>query len=76
MLAVSKVIGKSDAARITDLQINAGIDGGNYTPGYAVIKNANPVKVALLNYVSDDTGASDDDAAVTVPAEQGQLRVK
>ncbi|QRW13940.1 glycoside hydrolase family 79 protein [Ceratobasidium sp. AG-Ba] len=74
ILALSETIGKSGASQIADLQIA----GANsiYTPAYTIVENGNPTKVALFNFVSDASGASDYEAVITVPSTQGQVRVK
>ncbi|KAJ1300657.1 hypothetical protein OPQ81_002305 [Rhizoctonia solani] len=76
MLAVSETIGSSGNAQIADLNLGVGSANAMYTPGYTIVENGTPVKVALFNYISDPTGASNYNAVVTVPAGQGQVRVK
>lgn len=41
-------------------------DQSVFTPAYAVYENNAPTKVALFNYVTDDTGASDVNAVISV----------
>jgi len=53
---MAEAMGPSGAAQVVDLALN----GGNiYTPGYAIYENDNPAKVALFNFITDPTGASD-----------------
>jgi len=74
MLAIAEAIGPTGLAQVADL--NIGGTNGIYTPAYTIVESGNPVKVALFNYVSDATGVSDYQAAVSVPAGQAQVRVK
>ncbi|KAG9126712.1 hypothetical protein FRC07_002297, partial [Ceratobasidium sp. 392] len=74
MLAISEAVGQSGKAQIADLQVGGA--NGIYTPAYTIVENNNPVKVALFNFVSDNSGTSDYEAVITVPAEQAQVRVK
>ncbi|CAE6489353.1 unnamed protein product [Rhizoctonia solani] len=76
MLAISEAIGRSGNAQVADLGLGAGSANAMYTPGYTIVESGAAVKVALFNYVSDATGASSYNAVVTVPASQGQVRVK
>jgi hypothetical protein len=76
MLGIAEAIGQSGLAQVADLQLGAGSANAMYTPGYTIVENGNPVKVALFNFVSDNTGASNYDAMVTVPATQSQVFVK
>ena len=53
---MAEILGPSGEARVLDLDAN----GGNaYTPGYAVYERGVPSRVALFNYVTDPSGASD-----------------
>ncbi|KAG6815750.1 hypothetical protein H0H87_011662 [Tephrocybe sp. NHM501043] len=55
-LVAAESIGPSNATQLLDL----GANGGNvYTPAYAFYENSNPVRVGIINYVTDPTGASD-----------------
>ncbi|KAH7333658.1 hypothetical protein B0J17DRAFT_676342 [Rhizoctonia solani] len=76
MLAISESIGRSGNAQIADLNLSTGGVNAMYTPGYTIVENGNPVKVALFNFISDTSGASNYDALVTVPVNQAQVRVK
>ena len=71
MLAIAEAIGSTGQAQIADLNVPS-----IYTPAYTIVEGGNAVKVALFNYVSDASGASDYEALVAVPAEQTQVRVK
>ncbi|KAG9102409.1 hypothetical protein FRC06_002026 [Ceratobasidium sp. 370] len=74
MLAIAESIGRSGQSQVADLQI--GGPTGIYTPAYTIVEGGNPVKVALFNFISDNSTASDYDALVSVPATQTQVRVK
>ncbi|CAE6411272.1 unnamed protein product [Rhizoctonia solani] len=76
MLAISEAIGSSGNAQIADLNLAAGSASAMYTPGYTIVEDGNPAKVALFNFVSDASGASNYDALVTVPLSQAQVRIK
>lgn len=73
-LVVAEALGSSNIAQVLDLQAN---DGNDYTPGYAIYENGQPVRVALTNFVTDPDGDSDYTASIsiggTVPA---QVQVK
>lgn len=61
-LAVAETFGTSGQSQIIDIQAN----GGNiFTPGYAVYDGGALSKVALFNYVTDPSGASDYTATIT-----------
>jgi hypothetical protein len=55
-LAVTEAIGFSGHAQVVDLQANS---NNKYTPAYAIYESGQLTKVALLNYLSDPSGASD-----------------
>lgn len=68
-LAVAEAIGSSNLSQIIDMQTSS-----LFRPAYAIYESGVPTRVALFNYASDDTGASDYQAVVTlagttVPAE-------
>jgi hypothetical protein len=73
-LVVAEALGSSNTAQVLDLQANGGND---YTPGYAIYENGQPVRIALTNFISDPSGNSDYTASIsiggTVPA---QVKVK
>lgn len=62
-IAVAETFGRSGKAQIIDLQAN----GNNmFTPGYAVYDGGSLARVALFNYMTDPTGASDYMATISV----------
>jgi hypothetical protein len=54
-LAVAEALGNSNTSQIVDLQANA---DNIYTPAYAIYEDGECARLALLNYVTDPTGAS------------------
>jgi hypothetical protein len=53
---MAELFGSSNNSQIVDL----GADGYNeFHPGYAVYENGVPTRVALINFVSDESGAHD-----------------
>ncbi|KAG9040129.1 hypothetical protein FRB95_000058 [Tulasnella sp. JGI-2019a] len=60
-LAVAEAIGSSNLSQITDMNTDS-----LFRPAYAVYEAGVPTRVALFNYASDDTGASDYQAVVTI----------
>ncbi|KAG1777941.1 glycoside hydrolase family 79 protein [Suillus placidus] len=73
-LVVAEALGSSNTAQVLDLQANGGND---YTPGYAIYENGQPVRIALTNFITDPSGNNDYTASIsiggTVPA---QVKVK
>ncbi|KAG0694605.1 glycoside hydrolase family 79 protein [Suillus ampliporus] len=69
-LVVAEALGSSNTAQVLDLQANGGND---YTPGYAIYENGQPVRVALTNFITDPSGNNDYTASIsiggTVPAQ-------
>ncbi|GLB44465.1 putative glycosyl hydrolase family 79 C-terminal beta domain [Lyophyllum shimeji] len=55
-LAVAETLGFSNTSQIMDLNANG---GDVHTPAYAVYENGNPVRVGIVNFVTDPSGASD-----------------
>jgi hypothetical protein len=62
-LVVAEALGSSNTAQVLDLQANGGSD---YTPGYAIYENGQPVRVALTNFISDPSGNSDYTASISI----------
>ena len=61
-IVLAETFGKSANSQILDIQAN----GNNiYTPGYAVYESGALSKVALFNYITDSSGASDYTATIT-----------
>lgn len=63
ILAVSEALGSSNQSQVIDLFAN----GDNpYTPGYAIYERGTLARVALFNYMTDQTGLSDYTASISV----------
>ncbi|KAG8865302.1 hypothetical protein FRB96_000192 [Tulasnella sp. 330] len=60
-LAVAETFGSSNASQIVDMNLPS-----EFRPGYAIYEDGLPTRVALINYASDDTGASDYDAVIQI----------
>lgn len=78
---MAEVLGRSDQSQVIDLNVN---NGNPSTPGYAIYENGTPMKVALFNYLDDDSGAHDLSVAISIGGGQtgqptstpGSVRVK
>ncbi|KAG2129513.1 glycoside hydrolase family 79 protein [Suillus bovinus] len=62
-IAIAEAFGPSGNAQIIDLQANT---DSMLTPAYAIYENGTPVRMVLLNYVSDPSGASDYTATISI----------
>lgn len=62
-LAVAEALGSSNKSQVLDLQAN---DGNIYTPAYGIYEDGVPTRVALFNYITDETGGSDYTASISV----------
>jgi len=62
-LVMSEILGRSNQSQVVELGVN---DANPSTPGYAIYENGNPMKVALVNYLDDDTGAHDLNVAISI----------
>ncbi|KAJ7434772.1 glycoside hydrolase family 79 protein [Mycena galericulata] len=67
-LAMAEAIGPSNTTQVLDLQLNG---DNEFTPGYGIYENGNPVRVALFNYITDPSGASDVTAVISVASAAG-----
>ncbi|CCM01660.1 uncharacterized protein FIBRA_03722 [Fibroporia radiculosa] len=63
VLAVAETLGPTNNSQIVDLEANA---NNNYTPGYAVYENGALARIALLNYMTDPSGANSYTATISV----------
>ncbi|KIM56993.1 glycoside hydrolase family 79 protein [Scleroderma citrinum Foug A] len=72
-LFVTEALGSSNVSQVLDLNMNG---GNQFTPGYAIYENGEPTRVALLNYVSDPTGASDYTASISLVGATTPAQVK
>ncbi|KAJ7126148.1 glycoside hydrolase family 79 protein [Mycena epipterygia] len=62
-LISAEVFGKTNTSQILDL---LGNDANIYTPQYAIYENGALARVALFNYITDPTGATDYTATISV----------
>jgi len=60
---MAEILGSSNQSQVLDLQAN---DGYQYTPAFGIYENGNPVRVVLINFVSDPSGNSDLTVALSV----------
>jgi len=73
-LVVAETIGSSNKSQIVDLNANNAYE---FTPAYAVYEDGTPLRVALFNFVTDPSGASDYTATISVgDSTPGQVKVK
>lgn len=63
VLAVSETLGPTNTSQVIDLYANGNND---YTPGYAIYENGALARLALLNYMTDPSGANDYNATVSL----------
>ncbi|KAG2361075.1 glycoside hydrolase family 79 protein [Suillus spraguei] len=63
VIVITEAFGPSGNAQIIDLQANT---NNMFTPAYAIYENGAPVRLVLLNYVSDPSRASDYTATISI----------
>ncbi|KZT00169.1 glycoside hydrolase family 79 protein [Laetiporus sulphureus 93-53] len=63
VLAVAETLGSSNHSQIIDLASNGDND---YTPGYAVYENGTLMWLALINFMTDPSGANDYTVTISV----------
>lgn len=61
-LIMSEVLGSSNASQVVDLNLNGNVN----TPGYAIYEGGNPTRVALFNFITDPSGASNYTAQIAI----------
>src|ERR1700761_4056140 len=62
-LVMAEAMGPSNTTQVLDLQAN---NNNEFTPAYAIYEAGDPVRVALFNYITDASGASDVTAVISV----------
>ncbi|KXN92551.1 hypothetical protein AN958_05406 [Leucoagaricus sp. SymC.cos] len=62
-LVMAEVLGASNKSQVLDLGANS---GNQFTPAFAIYEDGNPVRVVLINFVSDSSGNSDLTAAISI----------
>jgi Glycosyl hydrolase family 79 C-terminal beta domain len=72
-LIVAEAFGLSNTSQILDLEANT---ANMFTPAYAIYEGGNLARVALFNYISDPTGASQYTATINVQGAPAEVKVK
>ncbi|KDR78254.1 hypothetical protein GALMADRAFT_266767 [Galerina marginata CBS 339.88] len=67
-LVMAEALGPGNNTQVLDLAANA---NNIFSPAYAIYDNGNLVRVLLINYATDSTGATDLQVALTVNGGQG-----
>ncbi|KAF8509965.1 glycoside hydrolase family 79 protein [Gautieria morchelliformis] len=62
-LIIAETLGSSNQSQVVDLFMNS---NNIYTPGYAIYENGTPTRVALFNFITDPSGASNYTASISV----------
>ncbi|KAF5339473.1 hypothetical protein D9758_015323 [Tetrapyrgos nigripes] len=62
-LVMAEALGTTGSAQVIDLSAN---DGNDYTPAYAIYENDVPVRVALINFMTDNSGTSAYTASISI----------
>jgi len=62
-LIMSEVLGSSNASQVVDLNMNG---NNQFTPGYAIYEGGSPTRLALFNFISDPSGASNYTAQIAI----------
>ncbi|KAI0772366.1 glycoside hydrolase family 79 protein [Trametes elegans] len=60
---VAEAIGQTNTSQVKDLNPN---DGNEFTPAFAIYENGNLARIALINFLSDASGANDYTATIYV----------
>lgn len=60
---MAEVMGASNKSQILDLNANS---NNTFTPAYGIYEDGKPERVALINFVTDASGASDITASISV----------
>ena len=63
VVVAAETLGRSGNAQIVDLGANS---ANQYTPGYAIYESGSLARVALFNYITDPSGASDYTATISI----------
>lgn len=63
VLVVAESFGSSNNSRIINLGQNS---GNEFTPGYAIYENDKLTRLALINFMTDPTGANDYTVTISV----------
>ncbi|KAJ6482192.1 glycoside hydrolase family 79 protein [Mycena vitilis] len=69
-LVMAEAIGPSNNTQV----LNIGVPGlSSYTPIYGIYENGVPVRVAIMNYVDDKSGANDVHAVISIAGATGAV---
>lgn len=60
---MAEALGSSNKSQVLDLDANS---ADIHTPAYAIYEDGEPVRVALFNFITDSSGASDYTATIAV----------
>jgi hypothetical protein len=66
VLAMAETLGSSNVSQVLDLNAN---NASIYTPAYVIAERGSPTRVALFNYITDPSGASDYTANIVVQSQ-------
>ena len=67
-VVVAEALGRTNTSQVKDINANV---NSEMTPGYAIYEDGVPMRVAIINFVDDPSGASDVTASVSING--GQL---
>jgi hypothetical protein len=67
VLAIAECLGPTGTAQVMDLFPDSNI----YTPAYAIYENSQIARIALFNYMTDSSGASDLTVSINVQDSTG-----
>ncbi|TFK36088.1 hypothetical protein BDQ12DRAFT_737177 [Crucibulum laeve] len=62
-LVMAEALGASNNSQVLDLGAN---NQNIYTPAYAIYENSNPVRVLLMNYITDSSGANNITVSISI----------
>ncbi|KAF5376627.1 hypothetical protein D9615_007857 [Tricholomella constricta] len=62
-LVVAETLGASNGTQVLDLNAN---NGDIHTPAYAIYENGDPVRVGIINFITDPSGASDISVSIAI----------
>ena len=66
-MVIAEALGTTNTSRVKDLFPN---NGNDQTPAFAIYENDALARVALINFMTDATGAHDYTATITVGGDQ------
>lgn len=72
-LIVAEAFGSSNKSQLIDLFAN---NASIYTPAYAIYDSGNLARVAIFNYITDPSGASDSQVTLSLTTAPSSVKVK